>query len=62
MKAEQLRDLSESEMEDKLDEVDTELVKLNAQRATGTPPENPGKIKKLRKTVARIKTILNENS
>jgi len=41
----------------KFKELKKELIKINAQIAMGTIPENPGKIKEIRKTIARIKTI-----
>lgn len=34
-----------------------ELSKLNSQKVSGRIPENPGKIKALRRTIARILTI-----
>ena len=43
----------------KLEELKRELIRINAQISMGTIPENPGKIKEIRKTIARIKTIQN---
>jgi len=40
-------------------EVKKELMKLNAQIATGTSVKNPRQVRNLKKTIARIKTILN---
>lgn len=44
----------------KLDEIRTELVRLKTTVASGGTIENPGRIKELRKTVARILTIEKE--
>jgi large subunit ribosomal protein L29 len=37
-----------------------ELAKLNSQKASGRIPENSGKIREIRRTVARILTINKE--
>ncbi|MFA5176444.1 MAG: 50S ribosomal protein L29 [Candidatus Nanoarchaeia archaeon] len=60
MKTKELRKLDEKTMKVRLEEIEKELMKLNAQVATGTSPENPGKIKSLRKTIAKILTLLKE--
>ena len=57
MKTKELRILSEKELDDKYLDLKKELIKINAQIAMGTVPENPGKIKEIRKTIARIKTL-----
>lgn len=59
MKKLELKQKSEEELKKQLVELKKDLMKLNAQRATGTIPENPGNIKKFRRTVAKINTILN---
>ena len=38
-------------------ELRKELIKVNAQVSTGTVPENPGNVKNIKKTIARILTI-----
>jgi large subunit ribosomal protein L29 len=53
---ERIKDMSEDELEAHQRDAEMELLKLNAQVATGTPPENPGKIGELRRTIAKIKT------
>ncbi len=44
-------------LNEKIAEMKKELVKLNAQVAIGTALKNPGQIKKIKKTIARILTI-----
>ena len=50
--------MPKDELEKKLDELYKDVMKENAQIATGTVPKNPGKIKVMKKTIARIKMIL----
>jgi len=44
------------EMEKKLEEIKLELLKINTKKSSGAPPENPGQIRQLKKTIARIMT------
>ncbi len=53
----ELIQMDEKSMSEKLKELKKELVKINAQISMGTMPENPGKMKEIRKTIARINTI-----
>ena len=59
MKTNDIRKLSTEELNIKVNECKEELFNLRMKQATGNL-ENPARIKELRKTVARIKTILNE--
>lgn len=59
MKYKELSKLSIQELESKLKEIKLDLMKQNAQVATGTTPQNPGQIKVKKKTIARILSILN---
>ena len=55
----ELRNLTTEELTKKVTECKEELFNLRMQKATGML-EKPSRIKELRKTVARINTILNE--
>jgi len=59
MKARQIRELSDQELIQKLKELKSELFNLRFQSATGQL-DNPKRIREVRKTIARIKTILTE--
>ena len=59
MKANKVRDLSVIELEQKLVELKGELFNLRFQMATGQL-ENPIKVRDVKKSIARIKTILRE--
>ena len=50
--------MNEKTMKEKLNELKKELIKINSQRAIGTIPEKPGRIKEIRRTIARINTNL----
>jgi len=59
MKINELRKLSDKELQDKVIESKRELFDLRLKQSTGSL-EKPSKIKELRKEVARMKTILRE--
>ena len=59
MKANDIRKLTTEDLTKKITECKEELFNLRMKQATGSL-ENPGRIKELRKTVARLKTILRE--
>jgi len=60
MKTKELRGLGKEDMKNRLEELRKELIKHNAQIATGTVPKSPGQVKQTKKTIARILTILKE--
>ncbi len=59
LKAREIRAMSREEREKKLRELRLELMKLRMQAQLGTL-ENPGRIRAIRKTIARILTINRE--
>ncbi|MBQ3418652.1 MAG: 50S ribosomal protein L29 [Erysipelotrichaceae bacterium] len=59
MNIKEIRDLSDADLLKTLDESRKELFDLKFEKATGTV-ENPMRIRELRKTIARILTILKE--
>ncbi len=61
MKAKQLRDLSDDELERALSERRQELFNLRFQSATGAL-ENPARIKLAKREIARVLTVLNEKN
>ena len=60
MKANEIRDLNASEMEQKIAGLKEELFNLRFQSATGQL-ENPMRIREVKKAIARIKTIQRES-
>jgi large subunit ribosomal protein L29 len=59
VKASDVRDLSNEEIETKISEAQEELFRLRFRSAT-QQIENPSLIKSLRRDVARMRTILSE--
>ncbi len=59
MKAEKLRDMTGEELEVKLRDLKEELFNLRFQNATAQL-ENPLRIRKVRRDIARVKTVMRE--
>lgn len=59
MKVKEIRDLSDGELGQKLESLKEELFNLRFQLATGQL-ENPARIADVRKTIARVQTIIRE--
>lgn len=59
MKAEEVRDLTDQELDRKLGDLKEELFNLRFQMATGQL-DNPMRMKLIRKDIARVKTVMRE--
>ena len=59
MKVNEIRDFTDVELNQKLDELKAELFNLRFQNATNQL-ENPQRITDVKRTIARVKTILRE--
>ena len=57
MKASEIRDKSQEELEQELAELKSELFKLRFQLATNQL-DNPMKLKEVKKSIARVKTVI----
>ncbi len=60
MKMSEIRKMKDEDLKKKLSELKLELMKDLANIRMGRPIKNPGKIRAIRKTIARILTVLNE--
>ena len=58
-KMKEIREQSDLDLNKQIDSLKEELFNLRFQQATGVL-ENPARIKEIRKTIARIKTVLTE--
>ena len=61
MKASEIRDMTAQEMENKLVDLKKELFALRFQH-TVNQLDNPARLKAVKKDIARIKTIMREQS
>ena len=59
MKANEIRELTNAEIEQKVKSLKEELFNLRFQLATGQL-ENTARIKQVRKTIARMKTVIRQ--
>jgi len=55
-----IRGMNEKDLRDRIEQTRTELMKLRVESAKGTLRKESGKLKPLRKNVARLLTRLNE--
>ena len=62
IKVKEIRKLEEKELDKRMNELKLELSKERANINIGAPVTSPGRVKEIRKTVARILTIKNERS
>ena len=60
LRIKEIRRMGSEELNEKLQELHTELATEKGAIASGTRAENPGRIKELRRTIARILTVLHE--
>lgn len=58
VKKKELKELDYKGLESKLEDLKKDLMRLNTQRFSGSSVENPGRIKHIKKTIARIKTYM----
>jgi large subunit ribosomal protein L29 len=62
LKMAEIREMNEEELDRKLVELRSELAKQRAAMASGAGMENPGVIRAIRRSIARILTYMNEQS
>ena len=60
LKMKSIRELNEKDLRDRIVQMKTELTKLKTEDAKGTLRKETGKIRKVKKEVARLMTRLNE--
>jgi large subunit ribosomal protein L29 len=60
LKNKTIRELNEKDLQDKLDQIRTELSKLYMDSLKGSLRKDSGKLKPMRKDIARIMTRINE--
>ena len=60
LKKTELKQLNKQTAEEKLNELRKELMKANSQIAMGTMPENPGRIREIKRTIAKLIILIKE--
>jgi len=58
----EVRKMQQKDMDKKLIELKLELAKIRGNISMGASAQSPGRIKEVRKAIARIKTIESENT
>jgi len=59
-KIDEIRNMNEEEIAEELLKLESELIRERGVVTAGGAPEKPGRIKEIRKTIARIKTVQKE--
>lgn len=59
-KIEEIRNMSPDELSEELHKLEMELIRERGLVTSGGAPEKPGRIKEIRRTIARIKTVERE--
>ncbi|MBL7147384.1 MAG: 50S ribosomal protein L29 [Nanoarchaeota archaeon] len=62
IKIKEIQQMEKAQLESKLKDLKKDLMKINTQKSTGSNPENPGKIKQIKRTIAKILTTLNNKN
>jgi len=60
LKMKSVRELNEGDLKDRIEQMRTELSKLQVENAKGTLRKESGKIKRIKRDLARLLTRLNE--
>lgn len=60
LRNDEIRKMNPDERQEEMDKLAMELIRERAIASAGGAPESPGKIKEIRRTIARIKTIQTE--
>lgn len=60
LRGEEIRKMNATERDEELDKLKQELIRERAVASAGGAPESPGRVREIRRTIARIKTIQKE--
>jgi large subunit ribosomal protein L29 len=58
----EIRGMTSEQRQQKLEELRTELSKMRTLINAGGSVENPGRVRALRKSIAQLKTVMNEEA
>ena len=57
LKIKEIKEMSKEDLNNRLNELKKERIKINAQRATKANVKNPEQLKNIKKNIARILTV-----
>ena len=60
LKKNELKKMDSKLLKENLRELEKELIKLNTQISTGTMLESPGRVRAVKRTIAKINTFMNK--
>ena len=60
VRMEEMRGMTSEQRQQKLEELRTELSKMRTLINAGGSVENPGRVRALRRSIAQLKTVMNE--
>ena len=60
VRIEEIRGMTSEQRQQKLEELRTELSKMRTLINAGGSVENPGRVRALRKSIAQLETVMNE--
>ena len=61
LRSDEIRKMNPDERLEEMEKLIMELIRERAITSAGGAPESPGKVKEIRRTIARIKTIQTES-
>lgn len=61
-KIDEIRNMSEEEVTEELRKLENDLIRERGIVTAGGAPEKPGRIRDIRRTIARIKTVQRERT
>jgi len=60
LRLDEIRKMTPEEKKEQITKLSNDLIRERAMVSAGGAPENPGRIREIRRTIARIKTVQRE--
>jgi large subunit ribosomal protein L29 len=60
MRNDEIRKLGDGELQKKMTEINRELMKVRTKISSKMTPDNPGHVREMKKTIARLKTEMRQ--
>ena len=62
LRSDEIQGMNDLEIDERLTQLRKDLMKINGVLASGGIPEEVGKVREIKRTIARIKTIINQKN